>query len=245
MKHSLIIGALALACAGAPATTQAQGFLKNLFGGGSSSSSSTETSTQPSATTQDALGGLLNGVIGGASGSGSATGNIISGLLASVTGGLTTTRANLVGTWTYTEPAVQFESDNMLAQAGSSLASNKVEEKLAKYYKMVGITAGKLIFTFNDDGSCTYAIGKKQMSGTWDFDSETKKVTITTSAGIPVTTYVTISGTQLSLCFDGTKVLSLFTSLGSSLSSVSSTIGTVSSLASNFDGMKIGFAFKK
>ena len=170
--------------------------------------------------------------------------SLISNLISSVTGSVTTTQANLIGTWTYSEPCVQFESDNLLQAAGGSAAATKVETKLATMYKMVGITAGKVTFTFANDGTVEYTLNGKKMSGTYTFDSSAKTVTINPSAKSTkgVKAYVTISGNQMSLCFDSTKVLELFSTYGSALGSSASTIAT---LAGSYKGMKTGFKFKK
>ena len=38
--------------------------------------------------------------------------------------------ASMEGTWTYTGPAIEFESDNLLQKAGGSVAANAAENKL-------------------------------------------------------------------------------------------------------------------
>ena len=194
----------------------------------------------PSNPQQDALGGILNGVVGAASeeyGLGGVLGNIIS----SVVGSVTTTQANLVGSWTYYEPCVQFESENLLTQAGGAASAANVEAKIASLYKMVGITEGRLVFTFAKDGQMTYTIGSRTMNGTYVFDAKQKTVTITTAAGYNFLAYVTISGNQMSLCFDTTKLLNLLSSFGGT----QTTLGTLGTLAQSFSGMKTGFKFKR
>lgn len=171
-------------------------------------------------------------------------GSVLGNILASVTGSITTTQANLIGTWTYSEPCVQFESDNLLKKAGGAAAAVKIENQLVSIYGMVGITPGKLVFTFTNDGKVSYQIGNRAFNGTYTFDSKNKMVNITTASGMNVNAYVTISGRNMSLCFDSSKVLSLFSAAGS-LSNVSSTLGTIAGLAQNFNGMKTGFKFTR
>lgn len=171
-------------------------------------------------------------------------GDILGNIISSVTGSLTTTQANLIGTWSYYEPCVQFESENLLKKAGGAAAATKMEDKLNPIYQMVGITPGKLTFTFTNDGKVSYTIGSRTMSGTYVFDSKAKTVTIKTANGMSITSYVTISGRNMSLCFDSSKVLSLFSAAGS-LSSLSATLGSLGTLAQTYSGMKTGFKFKK
>lgn len=185
---------------------------------------------------------MLNKAVGAVSNAtgNSTAGNIVSDLLAKYTGSITTTQANLVGTWSYTDPKVQFESENLLADAGGSTMAQKVENKLSLAYKAVGISAGKLKFTFTEDNKVTYNLGGKEFSGTYTFDADNKTVTLS----IPkiktgVTAYVTISGNQMCLCFDSSKVLSLFTSVAGRFSD------NIASIAGNYNGMKTGFLFAK
>ncbi len=186
---------------------------------------------------------ILNSVVSAATGSTSSSesSSLISNLIASVTGSVTTTQENLIGSWSYTEPAVQFESENALATAGGTAIASKVETKLAKYYKVVGIKAGNLKFTFDNDGNCTYGVGSSTRQGTYTFDSTNKMVNITTTTGYTVAAYVTISGSSMTLTFDASKMLTLFQTISAKMSALS----TVSALAGSYSGMKVGFEFSK
>lgn len=218
MKKIFLIGALVASgffCQNA----NAQSLLQNLLSG----SSISNTSKQSTSDTKQNVG------------------NLIGNLISSVTGDLTTTQANLIGEWSYTDPSVQFESENMLTQAGGSAIATKCETKLAQYYKVVGIKSGSVVFTFAEDGTCTYAVGSRKSQGTYVFNKEDKTVSITTATGQTVKTYVTISGNKMALCFDGTKLLTLFNSISSKFQALS----TVSALASNYNGMKVGFKFER
>ena len=218
MKKIFLIGALVASgffCQNA----KAQSLLQNLLSG----SSISNTSKQSTSDTKQNVG------------------NLIGNLISSVTGDITTTQANLIGEWSYTDPSVQFESENMLTQAGGSAIATKCETKLAQYYKVVGIKPGAVVFTFAEDGTCTYAVGSTKRQGTYVFNNEDKTVSITTATGQTVKTYVTISGNKMALCFDGTKLLTLFNSISSKFQALS----TVSALASNYNGMKVGFKFER
>lgn len=247
MKKLFVIGAVAMSCYFSQ-TANAQSLLQNLLSGAAQAAAQSGSSSQSGntgANSQDVLGSILNNVV---SNTGNATtdknknvGNLIGNLISSVTGNATTTQANLIGDWSYTAPAVQFESENLLTQAGGTALATKCETKLSQYYKVVGIKPGVLKFSFAEDGTCTYAIGAKTLHGTYIFDSKTKTVTITTATGQSVKSYVTISGTNMALCFDGTKLLTLFNTISARYQALS----TVSALASNYKGMKVGFKFKK
>lgn len=206
----------------------------------------TNQTQQTNTNAQNPLGEILGGLAnaGAAQAEQSGLGGILGNILASVTGSVTTTQANLIGSWTYTEPSVQFESDNLLTQAGGSAAAAKVENQLVSIYKMVGITPGKLTFNFAKDGTVTYTIGSRTNTGTYVFDAKNKIVGITTANGMNINAYVTVSGNLMSLCFDSSKVLSLFSSAGT-LSNGQSALGSIGAVAQNFKGMKTGFKFKR
>ncbi len=246
MKKILLLAVVAIACSVQPQSLSAQSFLKNLFGGGKSSSSTTTTTTtttESNSSSSEALGGLLNTVVGAATSStgDSQTGNLISSLISSVTGSVTTTKANLVGSWGYTAPCVQFVSENALSNIGGDVMAGKVEDKLAPLYKVIGIKEGTLVFRFAEDGTVTYGIGSRTMQGTYVFNNEEKTVVITTSLGREITTHCTISGSTLALTFDATKLLDLFKGIVSKVSSMQ----TIASLAEGYTGMKVGFEFSK
>lgn len=192
---------------------------------------------------QALLASLANNAVAQTEQNAGASGSLLGNLIASVTGSLTTTQANLVGTWTYTEPSIQFESQNLLTQAGGSTAATKIESYLVSVYKMVGIESGRLSFTFDNNGKVTYVIGRRSQTGTYTFDAANKVVTITNAQGYGIKAYVTISGNNMSLCFDTSKALALFSN--AQLSNASSTLGTFSALAQNFNGMKTGFKFTR
>lgn len=191
---------------------------------------------------QNPLGDILNGVIGSTTEQAGELGGILGNILSSVTGSATTTQNNLYGTWTYTAPCVQFESENLLTQAGGTAMATKIEEKLGPVYKTVGITPGKLTFTFNRDGKVNYSVGSRQLAGTYVFDAQQKVITITTANGNNINSYVTISGNNMSLCFDTSKVLSLFSAVGGN---TNSTLGSIGAIAQSYSGMKTGFKFTK
>lgn len=190
------------------------------------------------------LASLANNAVAQSSQYSGQNSSLLGNLIASLTGNYTTTQANIMGTWTYTEPAVQFESQNLLTQAGGTTAATKIESWLTGIYQQVGITSGHMSFTFSQNNQLTCTIGGRSMAGTYVFDNAAKTVTITNSTtGHSLKAYVTISGNNMSLCFDTTRLLSIFSN--SQLSNVSTTMSTLSALSQNFNGMKTGFKFTK
>lgn len=198
----------------------------------------TQTTTQTPSGNGGVLGGLLGGLTGGDN---SSTSGLIGNIISTFASGIMTNQASIVGTWTYTKPCVQFESENLFAQAGGAVAANTAENKLAEYYAKAGITEGKMVVTFNQDGTCQMQVGNFPLSGRYTFDAEKRIINIQTPFGIAIPAYVSVSIGQMGLTFDATKVLSLFQTVMSSNSSSN----IVSSMANSMNGMKIGFTFKK
>ncbi|MBO7640937.1 MAG: DUF4923 family protein, partial [Bacteroidales bacterium] len=99
------------------------------------------------------LGSLLGG-LGSALGS-SDLGNTVSKVIYGFTGNLNA--VDLPGNWTYTGSAIKLGSDNVLSTVAGAAASGTIESKVNSYLEKVGITAGSMQFTFNEDltFSCT------------------------------------------------------------------------------------------
>ncbi|MBQ8520418.1 MAG: DUF4923 family protein [Bacteroides sp.] len=170
--------------------------------------------------------------------------SILSGVAKAVVGDKATTATSIVGTWKYVGPACEFESDNLLANAGGEVASAKVEEKLEGVLNKVGINT--IQYTFNEDGTCSYSIKNRTTSGTYTFDAEAKTITIKTGKlGISTTASVVTLGSNMSFVYDADKLMSALKTITSAASKVNSTASTLSSLASSFDGMKLGFELEK
>lgn len=243
----LFIAGIALSCLFTQSTF-AQSVLSNLLSGvanaaAAASTSNTSNSTN-STTGSNVLGSVVNSALTTATSSGAvseSTGNLLNTLLTTVAGDITTTATTVVGTWSYTQPSVQFESENYLTQAGGAAIAEKLQTKLASIYKLAGIKTGALTFTFKADGTMSYGVGSINRSGTYVFDAATKTLNVTTTAGAKFRFFVTVTGNNMYLTLDGSKFLSFMKTLGSKFSVLS----TASTLASSYQGMKVGFCFEK
>lgn len=204
--------------------------------GSSTSANLGGTSHMGTGTTGSLAGGLLGSALTGNSGTG-LLGNVLTNLL-----GTKTSESSLVGTWTYSAPKVVFESESVLAKLGGAVASNKVESTLSKYLKKMGMTAGKSQLTLNKDKTCTFTYNGKTVNGTYAYDTNTSKMTITGALGVStMTCTATVSGNELHMLFDADKLLTVMTGLGSSISQTS----TISSLLQNYNGMKLGWTMTR
>ena len=167
----------------------------------------------------------------------------------SVTGGKAVTFENLQGTWMYVNPALQLEGDNALKNVAGSLAATEAEKKMKEYCAKVGIVEGVFNYVFNSDSTFTSALKMGSLNGTYSVSPEDKTVTLrytvcnkklTVST---LTAHVVLTGNELTLLFNADKLLK-FLSTVSSISS-NTTLKAINKLASEYDGMMLGFDLKK
>ncbi len=165
-----------------------------------------------------------------------------------VTGGKKLTVENLAGTWTYMNPGIQLEGDNALKNVAASVAASEMEKKLKEYCAKVGIVEGAFNYTFNSDSTFTNVLKGKTLKGTYSFNADEKTMElhygkIGKSKLTTMTAYVVLSNDELSLLFDADKLLDFLTKL--SAVSKNTTLQTLNKLASQYDGMMLGFELKK
>lgn len=165
--------------------------------------------------------------------------NILGTLLGSLLGN-TTSQQTLVGAWTYSGPKVVFESENILSQLGGQVLSSNLESKLGTQLSKLGFSAGKSVLTLNNDGSCSLALGTRTLPGTYVYDANSHKLTMTGVLGVgQMTCTVSVQAGQLYMLFDADKLLNVATSLGSKSTS------TLGSLIQSYSGLKLGWAMTR
>ena len=149
--------------------------------------------------------------------------------------------SNIIGTWSYSEPAIVFTSDNLLTKVAAKVAANKLEDKLQSYMTQYGIKPGTLVLTFNEDGTCTETLNRKTMKGKWEVKDSKLILTLGGIKALQITTQ--IDGKNMQFVTDATKLLKLFKSVGAK--STNKNIKTVTSLMKSVDGMQAGVTLRK
>lgn len=174
--------------------------------------------------------------------SGSSIGsNALGGLLDLVVGSVKLSQADIIGKWSYVEPACAFTSENLLAKAGGSVAAKTVNEKLLPVYKSLHISSGNTQLTFNENGQFTGKIGGFPMSGTYTFDAANglvKMKSLTT-----FTAHLTRSTQGMNFTFESKKILTLLQTV--SAISGNASLSTIGDISKQFNGVRLGFAMKK
>ena len=179
---------------------------------------------------------VLNGVLGGGQSE-----DIVSGITSIFSSDKQANKNNIIGTWSYTEPAIMFTSDNLLTKLAAKVAANKLEDKLQSYLTQYGVKPGALVLTFNEDGTCTETLNGKSMKGKWQVKDSKLVLTLGGIKALQITTQ--IDGKNMMFVTDATKLLKLFKSVGAK--STNKNIQTVTSLMKNVDGMQAGVSLKK
>jgi flagellar hook-basal body complex protein FliE len=86
----------------------------------------------------------------------------------------------------------------------------------------------------------------KTLSGTYTFDSDKKTVTMKGSTlNTSLTAYVTVTGSTMTLTFDADKLMTVLKTVSSAASSLNTTASVINTLASSYDGMRLGFELSK
>ena len=169
--------------------------------------------------------------------------SILSGVAKAVVGNKATTASSIIGTWTYSGPECQFESENLLAKAGGEMAAKEVEEKMIAVYNKVGMN--NIRYTFNEDGPYSYQMKKRTVTGSYVFDDAAKTITMTGKLGLKTVAYVTVTGNDMSMVFKADKLMSILKTITGAASKVNSTAATINSVAEAYDGLMLGFELKK
>lgn len=189
---------------------------------------------------QSDLGNILENVLGAATGN-SSGGDLVSTLTSVFSSDKQASKNNIIGTWSYTEPAIVFTSDNILAKAASKVAANKLENKLQQYLTRYGIKPGTFSMTFKEDGTYTRTLNGRTAQGTWTVQDSKLMLTIAGIKTIAITTQ--IDGQDMQFVTDATKLLNLFKSFGAK--STNANIQTITSLMKSINGMQAGITLHK
>lgn len=202
------------------AQAQLGNLLKNVLGSGTANSEQAET------TTENKVGGLVS-------------------LFQNLIGKDKVDNSSLKGEWIYESPAVAFESSNLLNKAGGKFIANTLENTLQKYLEKIGFTEGKVEMSFDGDSTFQMKIGTQTIEGIYSVNENElsmKRKAILLNAR-PVTANVAVKTDNIQITFKADKLLEFFTNISSMTSN--STLNLVGKLASGYDGMQLGFQFKR
>lgn len=169
-------------------------------------------------------------------------GDILGGIGKAVIGDKATTEEGIKGTWQYTGPACEFESDNFLAKAGGTAAATRIENKLSP---IINKYVPGIVYTFDGKGNYTTKIKKQTIHGTYTFNSKEKTITFKPHYGKEYTANVSILSNQMTLVFNADKLMHVLQTISNTAAKQNSTAATINTLMKNYNGMRLGFRLKK
>ncbi len=217
---ALFVGAM-LTCGASSAS--AQNILDGLFSTIKSSATSGSSSSSSSSSTDGSS-------------------SILSTLTTIFSGSKVATADKIVGTWVYEEPAVVFQSSNLLKKAGGSVVSSSIEKKLQTTLNKYGIKKGTMSMTFDKSGNFTQTISGKTVKGTYTIDGKNVKLKYATGVSQILGT-TQLDGNSLLIVMNASKLLKFASAVGKV--SGNSMLSTAGSLLSGMDGMECGVRLKK
>lgn len=214
------------------------GLLGNILGMGTTTTS----------TTGNVLGSVLGSVLGGMASSGGGmlggifgsalTDNTATSLANMVIGNVKLNQNELVGTWIYAQPGCAFTSQNLLAQAGGQAAATQIKSKLSPAFQSLGFSSNNTGFAFDQNGNFEAYLKGLPLSGTYTFDPLSGKLNLKTKVGT-IASFVTRTANGLSITMESKMLQSVIQALGNM--SGSSTLSSIGNLASQFNGVRMGF----
>ena len=147
---------------------------------------------------------------------------------------------DLEGVWLYKNPAIQFESEEILQKTGGVAMATAIEKRIAPYYQKAKLNEVKL--TVTADGEFTLAFHKGQFKGTltkgedgiflFNFNALGKLKPFVMKAYIK-------KGTTIEMTFDASKMLDLMNKIAQM--SKSKTAKNAVSLLKGYKGLYAGF----
>lgn len=160
--------------------------------------------------------------------------------------GIDISKGDIKGTWNYTGSAVKLESEDLVKSAAAGVAATQIEKKLDEYLAKAGLKGGAFSFTFNEDNTFTTTVKGKNFNGTYTFSEEENSINLKYGKNLGstgITATAQLNGSTLELLFKADKLLDLIGKL--TANSSNATLKTISTLAGQYDGMKIGLEMQK
>lgn len=191
----------------------------------------------------DLIKGAASTAVNKATGN-SQTGTTIANVVTSLIGTSKVSEANIIGTWNYESPCIAAESSNVLSKATAAAAASKAQTQLNNALTKAGIKPGAMKITFEKDGKASVVVGKKTVAATYKVEG-TDLILTFTKMKKTVKMNCKLSGGKLQLAMKTDKLLTLVNTISSTAAAASSSLGTLSTLLKNVEGLYVGLQFSK
>lgn len=207
-----------------------------------------------SASAQTLLGNLISGTNKKSSSDNTTAAtvtNTVTNIISGLAGTVYSAPISLNGTYQYNGVAISATSSEggIVSNLAGSAVTSGIESKADEYLAKVGIKPGVMTFTFNAaDNSFVLNCGPLSLPGTYKVGQGEQTVTLTFGKTMQ---FFSMTG-KLESHLDGAKMLftsekfvELIKKIASKLGENTSSLKSISSMASSYDNFRIGFKLAK
>lgn len=152
---------------------------------------------------------------------------------------------SLVATWSYKEPAIDFESGSLVGKISGTVAGNKLEDEIASKLSEAGFKAGDFKITFNSDSTFTSTLKGKTATGRYTLSGSTITFSRSATSAQKVSAAIKVSSSTMQITFKADKLLSFIQEVSNAAGSTNSTLKAISTLSKSYKGMNVGLSFTK
>ena len=149
--------------------------------------------------------------------------------------------SQMVGTWTFVEPAVMVTSGRLLAKAAGNLVDDKLEKLLDDYFKRSNVTPQNTSITFRKDGTFSRSVAGRKRQGVWMVGGEKVYLGVDNVQTAAMTSHV--EKDTLTLVVETSRIMEAFQALGAL--SDSKTNNALIKLSKSLKGVEAGFVLAR
>ena len=149
--------------------------------------------------------------------------------------------SQMVGTWTFVEPAVMVTSGRLLAKAAGNLVDDKLEKLLDDYFKRSNVTPQNTSITFRKDGTFSRSVAGRKRQGVWMVGGEKVYLGVENVQTAAMTSHM--EKDTLTLVVETSRIMEAFQALGAL--SDSKTNNALIKLSKNLKGVEAGFVLAR
>jgi hypothetical protein len=149
--------------------------------------------------------------------------------------------SQMVGTWTFVEPAVMVTSGRLLAKAAGNLVDDKLEKLLDDYFKRSNVTPQNTSITFRKDGTFSRSVAGRKRQGVWMVGGEKIYFGVDNVQTAAMTTHM--EKDTLTLVVETSRIMEAFQALGAL--SDSKTNNALIKLSKSLKGVEAGFVLAR
>lgn len=197
---------------------------------------------------QSILDGLKNAASSAVNSAANKSGNsglsTLAGVVTGILGTSKVSQSSLVGTWTYSEPCLVAESNDILSNVAATAAATKAQKSLNSGLQKAGITAGKMKLNFKQDNTVAITVGSKTVNGTYAVSGSDLTITLKTIKK-SFKMNCKLSSGNLQLSMNATKLLNFVNAVAAQAATASTSLAAVSSTLKNVNGLYAGLQFTK